>query len=108
VGEIPSEHLHFVEAGVAPRRDAHRTPSDHGAPRRWRVEVEPEDLPEPPAGDWVDPRTLLPGQWVRHPEWGRGKILSREGDGMGLKLVILFQGYLQKKVLARYARLELE
>ena len=49
---------------------------------------------------------LAPGAWIRHPQFGSGQILEREGDGKNLKLTIFFSDYGQKKILAAYTRLE--
>jgi len=50
---------------------------------------------------------LAPGAWVRHPQFGSGQILDREGDGKNLKLTIFFSDYGAKKILPAYTRLEL-
>jgi DNA helicase-2/ATP-dependent DNA helicase PcrA len=44
---------------------------------------------------------------VRHPTYGLGTILSVEGDGEDRKLTVSFPDYGTKKLLERYARLEL-
>lgn len=49
---------------------------------------------------------LAVGQWVRHPTWGRGQIVAREGHGADMKLSIRFGGQRVKKVVAAYAQLE--
>lgn len=33
---------------------------------------------------------LAVGQWVSHPQWGQGQIISREGYGEKMKLSIYF------------------
>ena len=43
---------------------------------------------------------------VRHPRFGSGRILDREGSGKHLKLTIQFSGYGQKKILPSYTKLE--
>jgi len=58
---------------------------------------------EPAAGD----AELRPGVRVRHPLFGVGTVLRREGDGDGLKLTVSFPGVGAKKLVARYAGLEL-
>ena len=47
-----------------------------------------------------------PGAQVYHARYGQGKILSREGEGDGLKLTVSFSGHRPKKFLARYANLQ--
>jgi hypothetical protein len=43
---------------------------------------------------------------VRHPLFGSGKILDREGSGRHLKLTIEFARSGPKKILPAYTRLE--
>ena len=49
---------------------------------------------------------LRPGVRVRHPLFGVGTVLRREGDGDDLKLTVSFPGVGAKKLVARYAGLE--
>ncbi len=46
------------------------------------------------------------GQLVRHPDFGSGRILGREGSGKHLKLTIDFTRSGPKKILPAYTRLE--
>jgi DNA helicase-2/ATP-dependent DNA helicase PcrA len=46
------------------------------------------------------------GARVRHPEFGRGKIMEKSGTGDGLKVVVLFDNGQWKKLLVKYAGLE--
>jgi DNA helicase-2/ATP-dependent DNA helicase PcrA len=46
------------------------------------------------------------GQLVRHPDFGSGRILGREGSGPHLKLTIDFTVSGPKKILPAYTRLE--
>jgi DNA helicase-2/ATP-dependent DNA helicase PcrA len=48
---------------------------------------------------------LRPGTWVRHPMFGEGRVLSREGEGQNLKLTIRFTDHGTKKILPRYTTL---
>ncbi|MDQ3650271.1 MAG: UvrD-helicase domain-containing protein [Acidobacteriota bacterium] len=52
------------------------------------------------AGDFV------PGTHVRHPKYGRGLVLRREGTGDAAKLTVSFPGFGQKKLIEKYAGLE--
>jgi DNA helicase-2/ATP-dependent DNA helicase PcrA len=52
------------------------------------------------------------GKWtmgtrVRHPKYGNGTILRTEGDGDDMKLTISFMSHGLKKLIAKYAELEL-
>jgi DNA helicase-2/ATP-dependent DNA helicase PcrA len=46
------------------------------------------------------------GTRVRHPKYGNGTILRTEGDGDDMKLTISFMSHGLKKLIARYAELE--
>jgi len=51
------------------------------------------------------------GKWtmgtrIRHPRFGNGTILRTEGEGDDLKLTISFMSHGLKKMIAKYAELE--
>jgi DNA helicase II / ATP-dependent DNA helicase PcrA len=50
---------------------------------------------------------LKVGTRVRHAKYGQGLIVRREGDGENAKLTINFPGYGQKKMIGKYAALEI-
>jgi DNA helicase-2/ATP-dependent DNA helicase PcrA len=47
------------------------------------------------------------GTRVRHAKYGNGTILRTEGDGDEMKLTISFMSHGLKKMIAKYAELEL-
>jgi DNA helicase-2/ATP-dependent DNA helicase PcrA len=49
---------------------------------------------------------FTPGTHVRHPKYGRGLVLRREGSGDSAKLTVSFPGFGQKKLIEKYAGLE--
>jgi DNA helicase-2/ATP-dependent DNA helicase PcrA len=49
---------------------------------------------------------MRPGARVRHPLFGVGTVLRREGDGDDLKVTVSFPGVGAKKLVARFAGLE--
>jgi len=49
---------------------------------------------------------LAVGTRVRHPKYGVGLIIRREGDGEKAKLTINFPGYGQKKLIEKFAGLQ--
>jgi DNA helicase-2/ATP-dependent DNA helicase PcrA len=49
---------------------------------------------------------FTPGTHVRHPKYGRGLVLRREGAGDATKLTVSFPGFGQKKLIEKYAGLE--
>jgi DNA helicase-2/ATP-dependent DNA helicase PcrA len=68
----------------------------------------PGRAPQPAA----KPTRKNPGKWtmgtrVRHPKYGNGTILRTEGDGEDMKLTISFMSHGLKKMIAKYAELEL-
>jgi DNA helicase-2/ATP-dependent DNA helicase PcrA len=55
--------------------------------------------------DWEPPEIParnLKGRTVRHQIWGQGRVEEVEGEGEDIKLSIVFQGGLRKKVMAGY------
>jgi DNA helicase-2/ATP-dependent DNA helicase PcrA len=53
-----------------------------------------------------DAAGFTPGTHVRHPKYGRGLVLRREGVGDSAKLLVSFPGFGQKKLVEKYAGLE--
>ena len=62
----------------------------------------------PPNTQSPTPSDFLPGSYVRHAKYGRGLVLRREGTGPATKLTVSFPGYGQKKLIEKYAGLQLE
>ena len=48
------------------------------------------------------------GAFVRHPRFGDGRILAREGSGKNLKLTIHFTNHGSKKILPSYTKLQVQ
>jgi DNA helicase-2/ATP-dependent DNA helicase PcrA len=77
----------------------------------------PSRVPGPPRGPASpsikpSPGKKVPGGWslgtrVKHPKYGYGTILRTEGAGDDLKLTISFISYGLKKLIAKYAELEI-
>ena len=94
--EIPREDLEVT--GDWRRPEAHR-------PRKGAPEWAPTHPPAPPAP--AGGADMRPGVRVRHPLFGVGTVLRRDGEGDELKLTVAFAGVGAKKLVARYAGLEL-
>ncbi|NNE66938.1 MAG: UvrD-helicase domain-containing protein [Pyrinomonadaceae bacterium] len=62
-----------------------------------------KDRPPPPE---VPAGKFLPGAHVRHAKYGKGLVLRREGSGDKIKLTISFPGFGQKKLIEKFAKLE--
>jgi DNA helicase-2/ATP-dependent DNA helicase PcrA len=69
--------------------------------RDWRARPDPVAPPAP-----SDLEEMRPGVRVRHPLFGVGTVLRREGAGDELKLTVTFAGVGAKRLVARYAGLE--
>jgi DNA helicase-2/ATP-dependent DNA helicase PcrA len=92
--EIPEELLQ-VEDYVSPRAEASAKPDLD------RIE------PFFPETATLYDSLLQVGTRVIHSHWGEGQIIQREGFGENLKLTVVFKGGNKKKLLAKYADLEI-
>ena len=54
----------------------------------------------------TDDKGFTPGAHVRHPKYGKGLVLRREGTGDNVKLTVSFPGFGQKKLIEKFANLE--
>ncbi len=64
----------------------------------------PKPQPRPPAP--AGRRGFRAGAMIRHPKYGRGTVLRREGDGEDAKLTVSFPGYGLKKLVEKYAGIQ--
>ena len=97
--EIPRDRLEVTgESRMAPSWAPPRRPP--GSPQPWRA----ADVVVPPAAPGLG--EIRPGARVRHPLFGVGTVVRREGAGDDLKLTVSFLGIGAKKLVARYAGLE--
>ncbi len=97
--EIPRELVESSGEAVAPAWAAPR--------RRFTRESEAREgpaVPPPPP----DAQEMRPGVRVRHPLFGVGTIVRREGTDDDLKLTVSFAGVGAKRLVARYAGLTVE
>ena len=87
-------------------RRAGRLPApEPGAAAKRGIHYEFDVDPGPAAGE-AGNDLLAVGRWVRHPTFGRGEIVDREGSGEDLKLSIRFGSSKPRKIMVAYARLE--
>ena len=107
MSEIPAEltaQSYELDHGVARSRQRVDPPRRKKAPQGVHYEWDAEQSPG--FGELVAQDDFLAvGQWVRHPQWGRGQIVSREGHGEKMKLSIRFQTR-TKRIAVAYAQLE--
>lgn len=60
-------------------------------------------LPQPPAPSRKQPRA---GMTVKHPKYGTGIVVRREGEGDNAKITVSFPGHGLKKLIEKYAGLK--
>jgi DNA helicase-2/ATP-dependent DNA helicase PcrA len=63
----------------------------------------PKPVVEEPTGK----RGFKPGQRVRHPKYGEGTVYQREGEGEEAKITVQFPRFGLKKLVEKYAQLEM-
>jgi DNA helicase II / ATP-dependent DNA helicase PcrA len=59
-----------------------------------------------PLASRPSPLAFVAGTHVRHPKYGKGLVLRREGSGDNVKLTVSFPGFGQKKLIEKFANLE--
>jgi DNA helicase-2/ATP-dependent DNA helicase PcrA len=91
----------FSERGVA------APPPPGPAPRAAGLPAPAASKPAPAAVS-KKKRGLRVGATVRHPRYGRGTILRREGEGDDTKITVSFPGYGLKKLIAKFAGIHTE
>jgi DNA helicase-2/ATP-dependent DNA helicase PcrA len=97
LAEIPEESLER-SGGLL-----HLPPQRGEVPPRWASPAVTASEVRTP-GAPTEP--MRPGVRVRHPLFGVGTVLRREGDGDDLKVTVSFPGVGAKKLVARFAGLE--
>ena len=92
LNEVPAElttQNYELDRGFDRSRQRVGPPARKKAPQGVHYEWDAEQSPG--FDEFVDQDDFLAvGQWVRHPQWGRGQIVSREGQGEKMKLSIRF------------------
>ena len=109
LSEVPAElttQNYELDRGFDRSRQRVAPPPRKKAPASQGVHYEWDAEQSPGFDEFVDQDDFLAvGQWVRHPQWGRGQIVSREGHGEKMKLSIRF-GTRTKRIAVAYAQLE--
>ena len=117
----PSRFLDEIPREALEASGGWRRPEAHRPARRGSLEARPERSWEGPSVRVSGPAegtsaggpatnagaAMRPGVRVRHPLFGVGTVLRRDGEGDDLKLTVSFAGVGAKKLVARYAALEL-
>jgi DNA helicase-2/ATP-dependent DNA helicase PcrA len=92
----------FTERGKAsapPPATSHQAPAAPPIPN-------PQSRPAVPPRSVGRTRGFRAGATIRHPKYGRGTVLRREGDGEDAKLTVSFPGYGLKKLVEKYAGIQ--
>ncbi len=55
----------------------------------------------------VDVNEIQPGMQVSHDKFGLGKVLNIEGDGDNRRATVFFEGFGQKQLILRFAKLKI-
>jgi DNA helicase-2/ATP-dependent DNA helicase PcrA len=110
---VPSRFLKEIPAHLMERIDYRSYHWEHGpahtegrdaGPRRSEV----KDLtPEGVYYEYEENGAFRPGQIVRHPTFGQGRVLKVEGHGENMRLDVDFPAYGPKRLVAKYAHLSL-
>ena len=87
----------FQERGVA----FPKAPPPAPAPPQPAQMARKPAAPAPPAAS----KKMRAGQTVKHPKYGTGVVVKREGEGEDAKIVVSFPRYGLKKLIERYAGL---
>ncbi len=65
------------------------------------------DVPASPSFESSDTSALMAGMQVEHPKFGKGKVISVEGQGPNKKATIFFNDIGNKNLLLRFAKLKI-
>jgi DNA helicase-2/ATP-dependent DNA helicase PcrA len=108
LAEIPGELIDAVSGSLSEPGETRRYEPDPDYAERYSYRPERRrtsygQAPKPPRGT-KDP---LIGTRVRHSKYGVGTIIGIEGEGEERKLTVSFQNYGAKKLVERYANLQL-
>jgi len=107
VGEIPEPLMEVASSDVDPL-DQRPEWDGEGRGASHEDSVPEDSVPEDGVDeDGVDEVVLSPGMSIRHPEFGSGRIQFVEGAGRDLKITVQFESGLRKRIMVRYANLEL-
>ena len=100
--ELPEEHIKFSGARK-------KTKIKTGFKPEWEAEEQEIEMEAENEGVWDNELELSwkKGLKVKHPTFGQGVIERVEGNEEKIKLVVKFKNAGRKKLLAKYAKLEI-
>jgi DNA helicase II / ATP-dependent DNA helicase PcrA len=106
LAEIPGDHVEAAVGSLAEPGEKRRYEPDPDYSESSGYRRRPPSSARSARGGRASRNPLI-GTRVRHPRFGIGTILEVEGEGEDRKLTVSFQDFGPKKLLERYANLEL-
>jgi len=118
----PSRFVEEIDPALIekPRRAGFSSPAKSGQPHQAGnfvkltstpvpspVQASPEDKLQLDNFEASDTVGLQNGMVVLHQKFGKGKVISVEGTGPNKKATVFFNGYGQKQLLLKFARLQI-
>ena len=111
-GSFDEERRHYQRPAFTsplqqPMAESYKVPVQPAENRPRRLtKIEPERKEGVPILTRTDYGDLQVGAIVLHERFGKGKILSFEGDGNNRKAIVVFDNFGQKQLLLKFARLK--
>ena len=102
--QMPSAFLPDIPAACITNHSAQPEVSSHVEPRRQLRQVVP--TPRHAGPPPVPTASLAAGAIVQHAQFGRGVVQKCEGEGDALKLTIAFSDHGIKKIMPKYASMQ--
>src|SRR5579884_4122759 len=104
---------YFAERGLTPPSGLTRRPQQTSNPASEKpAAAEKPNGAAPPrvqaAKPAAKPAVIRAGTVIKHPVYGRGTVLRREGDGEDAKLTISFPSHGLKKIIEKYAGIKVD
>ncbi len=97
----PSEEVNATKTGPLKNYNSIGNIAEFFASRGKKFNV-----PKMPSEEPEGRRGFRPGQKVKHPKYGEGTVVRREGDGEDAKITVQFPRFGLKKLVERYAQME--
>lgn len=95
--EMPKETINILKGPATRSVDNKQETQSKSAPSM--AGIQPKTV--------IDAEAIRPGSKVRHPKWGIGTVISKEGAGTEAQLKVAFPGLGIKVLILAYANLEL-
>lgn len=95
--EMPKESITILKGPANGRAERAEAGENKSMPRAASIQPKKD----------VDAEGFQPGSKVRHPKWGIGTVITKEGTGSEAQLKVAFPGLGIKVLILAYANLEL-